>query len=146
MGVQESSIPTPSFCREIRGKELGLWPGASSSDLGLHLSKAASNPVQGQESLLVEGLWLPPWSPLLLDLNPLAGSSSSTAFFLSCNCCSSLYLLVSQRSGKADIIYLLPLLPCSAFTPLSSCFQSSLNLLQSLDNSLWFGIPKCPHH
>lgn len=54
-GVQESSIPTPSFCREIRGKELGLWPGAS-SDFGLHLSKAASNPVQGQESLRVESL------------------------------------------------------------------------------------------
>lgn len=51
---QESSIHTPSFCREITGKELGLWPGAS-SDLGLHLGKATSNPVQGQASLLVEG-------------------------------------------------------------------------------------------
>lgn len=74
MGVEESSLPTPSFWREI-DKELGLWSWASFC-LGLHSSKAASNAAQ--VSLPVATASLIPLqlghSPLLLKVLPLLPS------------------------------------------------------------------------
>ena len=58
MGVEEGSLPTLSFRREMRqGIRTLAW---GSSDLGLHLGEAASTPVQAQEHLPTEGPPRPP--------------------------------------------------------------------------------------
>lgn len=74
MGVEESSLPAPSFWREI-DKELGLWSWASFC-LGLHSNKAASSAAQ--VSLPVATASVIPLqlghSPLLLKVLPLLPS------------------------------------------------------------------------